>query len=210
MYNIIYLMNNTTNTIIGNLLRTPLESKSLHQIATETKVSYVTVHKVTPILLQRKILKMEKKGKSHLISIDFENAPIHILSSALLQEKEHFLQKHPALLILSREIEEKLTHTFYIFILFGSYAKGTEKKLSDIDLLFIVPSNIEKYRENIDKAIRLLPGKKHIITVTTNDFIDMLNQKHTVGREAFKDGIVLFGTEQYYAMVKQHVRTHGY
>ncbi|MBU1622500.1 MAG: nucleotidyltransferase domain-containing protein [Nanoarchaeota archaeon] len=208
-------MNNyqdTENKILGNLLKTPLESKSMHQIAKETKLSYVTVHKIIPFLIKRKLIKLEKKGKASLISIDFEEASIDRLSSAAIYGREKYLRKYPQIILLTRDIEEKLTGMFYSLILFGSYAKGYPRPDSDLDLLFIVPErkDVEKYKEKINKASQMTTGKKHIVTVSIEDFMDMLNQQYTVGREAFQYGLVLFGTEQYYAMVKQYVREHGY
>ena len=84
----------TENKIIGNLLREPFKTKSLHQIALDTKLMYVTVHKIIPLLLKRKIIKLEKKGKANLISIDFENAKIDDLSSAILCEKAKLMKKY--------------------------------------------------------------------------------------------------------------------
>ena len=202
----------TENRVLGNLLRTPLESKSLRQIAIDTKLSYVTVHKVVPDLIKRKIIKLDKKGKASLISIDFEGAPLGRLSSAILYERDVFLRKHPKIILLTRKLEEMLAGYFYCLILFGSYAQGKQRKDSDIDLLFIVPNgkDIENYKENIARALDLIPGKIHPMVISTEDFINMLNEKYTVGRAAFKQGIVLFGTEQYYGMVKHYARTWGY
>ena len=202
----------TENKILGNLLRQPLKSKSLHQIALDTKLTYVTVHKIIPILLKRKIIKLEKKGKANLITIDFENARLDDLSSAILQEKSKLMKKYPQIAILIKDIEEALSGKLYILLLFGSYAKDKEKKDSDVDLIFIVSNrtDIEDYKEKINKALKLSTLKKDFNLFTTNDFIDMLNQKYTVGREAFEQGIVLFGTEPYYSMVKEHARKRGY
>jgi predicted nucleotidyltransferase len=202
----------TENKIIGNLLRKPLESKSLHQISLDTKLMYVTVHKVVPILLKRRIIKQEKKGKANLINIDFENAKIDDLTSAIKDEKTNLMKKQPKINLITKEIEEALTGKLYILLLFGSYAKEKEKKGSDIDLLFIIQErkDIEDYKAKINKVLKLSTLKTDFNVVTTDDFIDMLNQKYTVGREAFENGIVLFGTEHYYAMVKQHAKKRGY
>ncbi|GEM_PF-970044 len=203
----------TENKIIGNLLRIPLESKSLHQIAVDTKLSYVTVHKLIPNLVRKRILTLKKKGKANLVSIDFEHAKVEKLSSAILYERDLFLKIHPQLILFVREIEEVLAGKFYVLILFGSYAKENPRKQSDIDLLFIVPDreDIEAYKEKINKSLKIyLTIRRDIKLVSTKDFIDMLNQKYTVGREAFQYGLVLFGAEHYYAMVKAYVRTKGY
>lgn len=203
----------TENKIVGNLLLKPLESKSLHQIALDTKLSYITVHKVVPSLVKRRLLILLKKGKASLVSVDFERAELSALSSAMLYQKDIFLRKSPSLILLIREIEETLTGKFYSLLLFGSYAKSESRKDSDIDLLFIVPNNeeLEEYHEKINQALRLYPKmRKDFKIVSAKDFTDMLGQKYTVGRSAFQQGIVLFGIEPYYSMVKKHVRTKGY
>lgn len=203
-------MKNTEDKILGNLLRQPLISKSLRQTALDTKLSYVTVHKIVPNLFRRKLIKMERKGKATLISADLENAKSEDLSSAILHEKTNLLKKYPQLAVLIRGIEEALAGKLYILLLFGSYAKENPKKDSDIDFLFIIPDKKEDYKETIEKALRLSTLKKDFKIIAIEDFIDMLNQKYTVGREAFEQGIVLFGAEPYYAMVKAHVRERGY
>ena len=91
--------------------------------------------------------------------------------------------------------------------------KEKPRKESDIDLLFIAPRReyIEIYKEKVNKALRLYPEvKKDFNIVSTDDFMDMLNEKYTVGRSVFQHGIVLFGAEPYYAMVKKYARTKGY
>lgn len=203
----------TENKILGNLLRNPLESKSLHQIAIETMLSYVTVHKLMPYLIKRKSVIQEKKGKANLISIDFEHATLEKLSSAALFERNCLMKKYPRLNLIIREIEEALAGEFYILLLFGSYAKENPRKESDIDFLFIIPckKDIEIYKEKINKSLRLYHEvKKDFNIVSTDDFMDMLNEKYTVGRSVFQHGIVLFGAEHYYSMVKKYVRTKGY
>ena len=202
----------TENKIIGNLLKTPLKSKSLNQISIETKLSYITVHKLIPNLVRKKLLNLEKKGKANLISINFEHSSIDNLSSAMIYERNNFLKKKPQITIFLKEIEEMLADKFYTLILFGSYAKNTTTKTSDIDLLFIIQTrkDIEKYKDKINKVLKLHSIKTHISVVAIGDFVDMLNNKHTMGRSAFQNGMVLFGTEQYYAMVKKYVRTKGY
>lgn len=87
------------------------------------------------------------------------------------------------------------------------------KKDSDIDLFFIVSSieEVENYKEKIINALKLHPQiRKDFKVVSTKDFMEMLDQKYTVGREVFKNNLVLFGTEHYYSLVKEYVRTKGY
>lgn len=208
-------MNNykdTANKIVGNLLPDILESKSLHQLALETKLSYVTVHKLVPTLIKKGTVKVEKKGKANLISINLEQASVDDLSSAMIYQKSLILQKHPKLILLLRDLEEDLADKFYTLLFFGSKIKGTAKSSSDFDLFFIIPKReeLEDYHKTINKILRLHTIKVDINIAAIDEFMEMLNQKYTVGRAVFQKNIVLFGTEQYYAMVKKYVRTSGY
>lgn len=203
----------TENKILGNLLLNPLESKSLHQIAMDTTLSYVTVHKIVPRLHKRQLLTLIKKGKANLVAVNFEHADVGSLSSAMLYQKKMFLEKNLSMTLLLREIEEALSGNFYILLLFGSYATGEARKDSDIDFLFMVPDAVKKepYLEKINQALELYPKiKKDFKVIFINDFREMLQQKYTVGRSAFQQSIVLFGVETYYSMVKNYVRTQGY
>lgn len=203
----------TEDKIVGNLLSNPLESKSLHQVAIDTKLSYVTVHKVAPRLLQRQLIKIKKKGKANLISVDLEYADIGSLSSAMVYQRKIILRKYLQLLLLIREIEVTLSGKFYILLLFGSYAKGEARQDSDLDFLFLIPDAEKKglYLEKINKTLELYPKiKKDFKVISISDFREMLPQKYTVGRSAFEQSVVLFGTEPYYAMVRDYVRTQGY
>ena len=202
----------TENKILGNLLRTPLESKSMHQLAKETKLSYVTVFKIIPILVKKELVKLEKKGKSSLISVNLEKADISKLSSAILYERRQFLRKHLGINVLLNDIMEKLADELYVSVLFGSFAKGTSKKDSDIDLLFIISKkeDTDRFKEKINKVLGLFPQKVEYNVVVTESFMAMLNEKYTVGWSILRHGLVLFGAEQYYSMVREYVGTKGY
>ncbi len=202
----------TENKILGNLLRTPLESKSMHQIAEETKLSYVTVFKIIPFLLKKELIILEKKGRSSLVSVNLEKADTEKLSSAILYERRQFLKRHLEIRVLLNDIEEALSGIFYILILFGSYAKGTHKEKSDIDLLFVVPDReiVDKVKDKVNKVSAIYPKKVDFGVVIMEDLKEMLNQKYTVGRAAFMHGIVLFGAEHYYSLVKEYVKDKGY
>ena len=88
--------------------------------------------------------------------------------------------------------------------MFGSYAKKTQTKHSDIDLLFIVPdSEEERMEKEIQTITRLLPLNLHTNIFTETDFKHMKNSKEiTVGSEAMKNNIILHGIETYYEMIQ--------
>ena len=199
--------------IVGQLLRKPQESMSLHKLAEDTGLSYVTVHGVVPHLVRKKLVQLEKKGKSHLVSVDFEWGIISDVSAASFFLRERFLRKYPSIALLVREVDEVLQGKFYVSLLFGSYAQEKPRKDSDIDMLFLIPSEEmrDEYIKSIQHVFSLYPNLRidyKVIPVT--DFMEMLEQKYSVGRSVFQHGLVLFGAEYYYTLVRDYVRTKGY
>lgn len=174
-------------------------------------MTYATAHKRLPRLIKKDVVQERRKGQAHLISIDFEHAPTQALCAAAIHNKESFERRHPDLAVMAGDLEQALAGRFYILVLFGSRASGKEKQDSDVDLLLITPSRTmsEEYEATVNKTLELSPLEADVKVVTADDFEEMLNQRHSVGREAFENGIVLFGAEQYYAMVKRHAQTKG-
>ena len=85
----------------------------------------------------------------------------------------------------------------FILLLFGSYAKGKEKKGSDIDLLLISDDP-----KPVEAQIRLIPLDIHLTHITYDSFTKMLKSKEfTVVSEAQKNNILLFGIEDYYRLI---------
>ncbi len=210
-------MNNTTELteirILGKLLRNPAKSMSMNALAKVAGLSYVTVFNSISRMKKKQLINAEKKGKATLVSADLENAAIAKLSQAMIYERESFLTKEPAVKIIFSDIDHNLKERFFMAILFGSYAAEKQKDDSDIDMLFIVHDikEINYFKEKIAKALRLHPNKKiDFNVVSISDFIEMLNQKYSVAREALNCSVVLFGAEQYYSLVKEYVRSKGY
>ena len=88
-------------------------------------------------------------------------------------------------------------------LLFGSYAKRTQKKSSDIDLMVICPDGLEDaFEKDISRTARSMPLPLHPLVFSESQFIEMANAKEpNVGQEALKNNVILYGIEQYYEMV---------
>ncbi|MBI2654162.1 nucleotidyltransferase domain-containing protein [Candidatus Woesearchaeota archaeon] len=98
-----------------------------------------------------------------------------------------------------RAIKSKL----YVLLLFGSYAKRTQTKSSDIDLMVICPDGLEDaFEKDINRAARSMPLPLHPLVFSESQFIEMANAKESnVGQEALKNNVILYGIEQYYELV---------
>ncbi|MEK6886574.1 MAG: nucleotidyltransferase domain-containing protein [Nanoarchaeota archaeon] len=87
-------------------------------------------------------------------------------------------------------------------ILFGSYAKKTQKETSDIDILIIN----KKGDKNISFSKYEVLFKKHInpIFITKEEFKNMINEKdENVGKQALRSHIILNNPEKFWEMVNE-------
>ncbi len=94
----------------------------------------------------------------------------------------------------------KIQNPFFICLIFGSYAKGTQTKQSDIDLCIITDD--EDAKQQISQITRSLPLQIHLLDFSTKDFLKMLKTtEQNVGKEITRNNIILKGTENYYELI---------
>lgn len=105
------------------------------------------------------------------------------------------MEKQPVLKKITKELETKS-----IVLLFGSYAKGTEGKGSDIDLLII---NKEGKKEmSLRKYEMLFQIKINPLFITPKEFREMLKDtEENVGKQALKYHIILNDAEKFWECV---------
>lgn len=103
-------------------------------------------------LAKKKILKEEKIGKTLRYSLIPSNWHSQMAFYLYARERARkFLEKHKIIALALKELpEEKID----FLAIFGSYAKGTEKKDSDIDLLCATFNE-----EEIEKSISAIKRK---------------------------------------------------
>ena len=187
--------------IIIYLFRNKEREINIRQIAQGLKIDYKNVYSLIILLQKKGILTLQRFGKSWKILLN--NTPHPLIYGAEYQRKQEIL-KNKDLLVMLDYFHRHMKTSFYVLLLFGSYAKGTNTKNSDIDLLFIVPNELEeKYEQNIQHIASLLPLKLHLNIFKEKDFLAMKNSKElTVGSEAIKNNILLHGIEEYYELLQ--------
>lgn len=166
------------------------------------KSSYQRVYDAVKELERRKILIVEKIGNASWVSLQLTRQTIIELS--FLDEQEALSKDIPNYdkIINLKEISD------YLIIVTGSYAKGTQNKKSDLDLVIIVPDkenvvNIKGIAENL--TMLYLP-EVHLYVFKRKDFIDMLNEKgDNYGKEIYQHHLILKNAHQYYELIKEVV-----
>ncbi|MFW5852942.1 MAG: nucleotidyltransferase domain-containing protein [Nanoarchaeota archaeon] len=183
-------MNNTK--ILIHLLENRQEQFTINQISKRLGLNYRIAHTEVKKLEKDKIIQIQKAGKSLLCSLtDNFDENIYL---AEYQRRQDLLKNKTFKQVIERYRQAKQC---YILLLFGSYAKGLQTKLSDIDLLAITENPKE-----LEEITDLIPMKIHLTTVSYKEFLNMKKSKETtVGTEVMKKNVILIGIEEYYRLI---------
>lgn len=192
------------------LLPQPFKAYSIRQISTLIKTSYALVHQSVNSLIHQKIIKTKKIGNSRGCQLNLSAEPQSLAVFSLMYSQK-FLKKARFGFLID-EIKEKLNNTIYILILFGSYAKGTATKRSDIDLLLVVQNEaeIEPLERKIKSVLSNTNFEVDFEVITVSWLLKMFDEKNSIGREALDSSVILHGAEQYYHLVRAYDQKRGH
>lgn len=181
--------------ILKFLIKNKEKSFSINEISKVLKIDYKLTYINVKKLGEEKTIKIEDLGNIKRCSFDNSfNNDVFIVEN----ERKKELLKNKDFLITYNDLG-KINKQF-ILLLFGSYAKGTANKHSDIDLILISSKDDAKF---VERELNLIPLKIHLTPVMYEDFIEMLKTKEsTVISEAIKKNIILFGIEDYYRLLQ--------
>lgn len=160
---------------------------SINQVAKELGISYKVAFQIISRNIEKGAIKAEKVGNINLCSFNFK-----FDENIFLTEKLRYdLLKDRKIISVKREV--KHLSPLSIVLLFGSYAKGTAHKNSDVDLCII---------GNIDfESLNILPYDLHVLDFSYEEFTEMLlSKKPNVAHEIVKNNIILRGIENYYSI----------
>lgn len=143
-----------------------------------------------------KLVKKQKAGNQINYFLDYSKEE---LSAALFTIEHVRLEKLPAKVRLSiRDFLKELKDKPTIALIFGSYAKGTYTKDSDIDILLVFQKIDEsKQIENIAKKISMKTNTQlNPVYLDYQSFIDSFhNSTKEFLKKIKKDKIILIGVE---------------
>ncbi len=186
----------TENKII-KLFIEDKKPKTIREISKQIKADYRITYIATQRLLNKRILLSESIGKSTVCELNVFYYGIEICEAE--GERREALLKNRNVRQIYKEIMAKAKSSFFIFLVFGSYAKGKPARYSDIDIMFI--SNEKDFEEKISNILSLLPIKTHSLVFTEKEFLRMKDsKKSSVVQEAIENNIILYGIENYYRL----------
>lgn len=192
-------MKQKDNVIIKYLIEHKEKELSILGISKALRIDYKNVYMIIKRLEKESLIKLETFGNSKRVKLINEINP-KIFEAEYNRRKN--LLKDRNMLIMLNDIE-KISSKYYVLLLFGSYAKKTQTKNSDIDLMFIVPEGKEDtFEKEINIITSTLPLPIHFLIFSEKQFKEMINSnEHNVGKEALRDNIILYGIEMYYELI---------
>lgn len=198
--------------IIGLLRKSLDRGLTILEISKTLKIGYDPAHNHIIEMDKQGIITINKVGNAKQCSLNLNNNKTrNLLQEADLAKAEGIYKENPKIKNILETLISKLTEKYIAemqsIILFGSYAKNTQKKDSDIDILFIVNDLKNKQlREDIERECSSFEYSHNIkispIITDITEFKKMLTAKElNVGKEAREYGISLYGSEKFWRIL---------
>jgi len=152
----------------------------LREISKLSKIPLKTCQNVLAFLEKSKVLKSKTEGKNKYFSLNLENIKTksYLLQSEIYQT-DIFLEKYPQFKMFLKSF--KITTPI---IVFGSFAKFTADKNSDLDIVILSGRELKI-------QFHLLPFKPHKINLTEKTFLKALKKQEELIKEIEENHIIL-------------------
>src|SRR3989344_9243555 len=128
--------------IIGLMRRDLEKGLTILDISRKLKIGYRPAYNHVIEMEREGIMQINKIGNAKQCLLNLSNPKTrHLLETLDMERKEELYKENPRLKIIDNlisKLSEKFMSEIQSIVLFGSYARGTATKQSDIDLLFIV------------------------------------------------------------------------
>ncbi len=182
------------------LLKEYFIKHTVTSLAGELNISRVGAWKIIKKLEEIKYLVLTPVGtgktSTDIVSLNWENIIIQKALTLYLTEEA---VKHRRWLINFKELEAV---TEFV-ILYGSILQHPEQA-RDIDILGITTKNrFVKVQNIVDKAQKTQSKKIHSINFTKEEFKAELKKPNKAFLDAVKNGVVLFGQENFFKLIKE-------
>ena len=165
----------------------------LREISKLTKLPLKTCQNALKNLEDNKILKSKVEGKNKYFSLNLENINTKsYLLQAEIYSTDSFLEAYPKFKLFVKGLENN-----HPIIVFGSFAKSTAEKGSDIDLLIISEKEIKL-------PFHLLPSSPHKILLKEKTFRKALQEQEDLIKEIEDNHIVLNNHSFYVNIMWSH------
>ncbi len=202
------------------MLFTKTETRILELLASRPTRKF-TIREISRLI--KKDLKIVHTSIQRLLKNNFflkdEHQHLHLNYHANLQDlaymenlrKEKFFHRYPAIKITAADFLRKTRFSFFMLLVFGSYAEGNPRKESDLDLLAILPEEDRNhaFERELHSVFSLSFPKFQPQVISLASFKEMIVKRDEINiiNEVLNKHIIIFGGELYYKLLGgRHVR----
>ena len=188
---------------------------TINEIAHRTDISYSYVYRQIEELKNKNVLIIEQRSNRKYCRPNYRSPEVKTSFVKISNQiAEDFLKKRDKIFFVVEKLisvlPQKTEFNLLSIVLFGSLAKGTDFKKSDIDLFIMVPSK-ERYDEAIDMECAALSKGfgveiNPIVSEPTNLLTMLKEKEQNVGKEILKNKIILFGAEKFWELVFEVIK----
>jgi len=152
----------------------------LREISKLTKIPLKTCQNVLKNLETFKVLKSKTEGKNKYFSLNLENIKTKsYLLQAEIYKTDVFLEKYPQIKVFLKSLKTNAP-----IIVFGSFARLSADKNSDLDLLIISEKEIKL-------PFHLLSFKPHQINLTEKTLFKSIKEQEDLIKEIEENHIII-------------------
>ncbi len=179
-------------------------SYSILELSKVLRIPYPQTHRNVKSLIKKELVNSVQKTNALLVTVSRTTVQDEYVFVELLR-KSNFLRKYKNLRLVLNDLD-RIPKLQYICIVFGSYAKGTAKQDSDVDLLFVIPKDYDYglFERNVKNAI--ITHNVDINIILDESLHEMWSnpQKLNIGNELLKGHIILKGSESFLEAWRKH------
>ena len=178
--NLFHMEQILTYEVVSILLK---EEKHTRGIAEKLNINHMAIVRQMRELIKQNVVDFRKEGKNKVYFLKSSMEAKNYIFMSEYYKLNKTLKKYPELRSLIDSIQKN--RTIKLAILFGSYAKGTATKNSDIDLF------VETRNKKLKEKLELLNSRLRVQ-------IGKYNRSNPVIREIERDHIIVKGVELFY------------
>ncbi len=183
---------------------------TIKEVQKEIGLSYQPIYEYLKQLTNKNILLHRRVGNIHFYSLNLKNnETVKYIELLEVKKRQSFLEKSKFRKVIEKTVSrlnEKLGSYLSSIILFGSRARKTETKKSDIDLFVLISAKEKnKIKELMQKVENICISLGYEfnyeispVTVSVSEFKNMLKRKELFIKNLIKYSIVLYGEATYY------------
>lgn len=184
--------------IIDLLARNQEKNFTINEIAKTLKEHYSFVHRIVNELAEDKVIIKTKIGKAYICSLDFKNEKTTaLIQLGEIEKRDEFYSANKELRLILEDFAKSTQDNALTIVLFGSYAKGSATKESDIDILVIRTGKIEI--DKITKEVYAKYGKEINPILLTQEEFKKQNNKAII-KEIINSHYVLYNVERFVSL----------